>query len=118
MPVTPPPAMSIDPWHNTDIKVDRIHIAKAIEDVTEKKIVDVTTWRPELSKAVKVKPEPRLYPIYAGPVDTQIPIFTAIDAPTPYTDFTTRPGEVEAEYALELPFNNFRFQSPTTVLAA
>lgn len=118
MPATPPPAMSADPWFNTDIKVDRIHLAKAIEHVTEKKKVDVTTSRPELPKAVRVKSEPRLYPIYTGPADTQIPIFTSIDAPTPLADLTTRPGEVQAEYALEMPFNNFRFQSPTAVVSA
>lgn len=76
------------------------------------------TWKPELPKAVKVKSDPRLYPIYPGPVETSAPVFTAIDAPTPLIDLTTRPGDVQADYALELPFNRFRFQNPTTVVSA
>ncbi|KAJ8727614.1 hypothetical protein PYW07_001733 [Mythimna separata] len=118
MPATPPPAMSVhNPWLDTEIiKRDRIHIATDKEQRPNKK-PEIVTWKPEVPKAVKKESEPRIYPIYAGPSD--VPgIFTSIDAPTPLADLTTRPGDVQADYAIDLPFNRFHFQSPTTVISA
>lgn len=112
--------MSIhNPWTDTEIiKTDRIQIAQGKKDRRESKVVDIVTWKPEIPKAVKQEGEPRLYPIYAGPSDVPGPIFTAIDAPAPLVDLTTRPGDVQADYALDLPYNRFHFQSPTTVVSA
>lgn len=87
--------MSINAWPNIetgDIKVDRVHIATPMEDEKHK--------------------SERLYPVYNGVEDT--PPF---DIPT-LPDLTTRPGEVQADFALDLPYNGFRFQSPTTVVSA
>ncbi|XP_022825428.1 uncharacterized protein LOC111355640 [Spodoptera litura] len=118
MPGTPPPALSVhNPWTDTEIiKRDRIHIATDKELKT--KSPEIVTWKPEASKSIKQEAEPRLYPIYAGPSDVSGPIFTAIDAPTPLADLTTQPGDVQADYAIDLPFNRFHFQSPTTVVSA
>ncbi|KAJ2952129.1 hypothetical protein O0L34_g4407 [Tuta absoluta] len=109
MPVTSPP-MSIHSWphYEGDIKVDRIHVAE--EDVKRRSLPDV----PEVSA---VKSNARLYPVYVS-AETSAPVFTSLDAPTPLTDLTTRPGEVQADFAMELPYNGFRFQTPTTVVSA
>nr|XP_021187257.2 uncharacterized protein LOC110374042 [Helicoverpa armigera] len=119
LPATPPPALSVhNPWTDTEIvKRDRIHIATNKEQKTTKG-PEIVTWQPELPKAVKKEAEPRVYPIYAGPSDVPGSIFTSIDAPTPLADLTTRPGDVQADYAIDLPFNRFHFQSPTTVVSA
>ncbi|KAL4707912.1 hypothetical protein ACJJTC_013703 [Scirpophaga incertulas] len=116
MPATPPPSLSVQNWSNNDaIKIDRANIANV--DRKNDQHVDVVTWRPELPKAIKEEAEARVYPVYAGPEGTPA-IFTSIDAPTPLVDLTTRPGEVQADYALELPYNGLRFQSPTTVVSS
>ncbi|CAG9795279.1 unnamed protein product [Diatraea saccharalis] len=111
MPVTSPPTLSVQSWPNNEaIKIDR-------SDVANDRVrgnIDAVTWRPELPKAIKQEAEARVYPVYAGP---EVTPFTSIDAPTPLADLTTRPGEVQADYALELPFNGLRFQSPTTVVS-
>lgn len=114
MPATSPPAMSVDAWNN-NLKMDRIHITKAV-DKNEKK--NGVSWKPELPKAIKMKSEPRLYPIFTGPGETSVPVFTSVDAPIPIVDLTTNPGEVQADYALEMPFNGFRAQSPVTVVSS
>ncbi|KAI5644481.1 hypothetical protein NE865_03588 [Phthorimaea operculella] len=110
MPATPPPSMSIHSWPHFegDIKVDRIHVAE--EDFKKRSLQNV----PEVSA---VKSNARLYPVYVSS-ETSAPIFTSLDAPTPLTDLTTRPGEVQADFAMELPYNGFRFQTPTTVVSA
>lgn len=120
MPGTPPPALSVhNPWTDTEIiKRDRIHIHSAADKELKSKGPEIVTWKPDVSKTVKQEAEPRLYPIYAGPSDVPGPIFTAIDAPTPLADLTTQPGDVQADYAIDLPFNRFHFQSPTTVVSA
>ncbi|XP_075972036.1 DUF1676 domain-containing protein Osi23 isoform X2 [Anticarsia gemmatalis] len=121
MPATSPPAMSVhNPWTDTEIiKTDRIQIAQdKKEQRRESKNSDLVKWKAELPKPVKAEVEPRLYPIYAGLSDIPGPIFTAIDAPTPLVDLTTRPGDVQADYSLDLPYNRFQFQSPTTVISA
>ncbi|XP_049870351.1 uncharacterized protein LOC126369829 [Pectinophora gossypiella] len=109
MPTTPP-STSIHPWpmQAGDIKVDRIHIAR--EDIKE----EANTKR----ESNKLRIEPRLYPVYIGAPETSPPIFTSIDAPTPLADLTTRPGEVQADFALDLPYNGFRFQTPTAIVSA
>lgn len=115
MPATSPPAMSVELWNNANVKMDRIHLSN--KEAKESK-TDVLTWKPKQLKAVKVKSEPRLYPIYSGPLETSVPAFTSVDEPIPLIDLTTRPGEVQADYALEMPFNGFHFQSPTTVVSS
>lgn len=112
VPVTPPPVMPVTTWPNMEtgnVKVDRIHIAKD----NGKNSLEVST-----AGNVRLRSEPRLYPVYVGPPDTSPPIFTAIDVPTPLVDLTTRPGEVQADFAIDLPYNGFRFQSPTPVISA
>ncbi|KAL0832808.1 hypothetical protein ABMA28_000970 [Loxostege sticticalis] len=113
MPGTPPPSMSVqNPWSNNPVvKIDRSN------NNGKSKHTEVVTWKPKLPESVKKEAEARLYPVYPGPDGTP-PIFTSIDAPTSLTDLTTRPGEVQADYALELPYNGLRFQSPTTVVSA
>lgn len=60
-----------------------------------------------------------MYPVFVQPPETSSSsVFTTIDAPVPLSDLTTRPGEVQADYSLELPYNGFRFQSPTPVVSA
>lgn len=117
MPATPPPSMSVqNPWSDhRAVKLDRANVAN--EASKDSKHVEVVTWRPELPKAVKQESEARVYPVYSGPDGTPT-VFTSMDAPTSLVDLTTRPGEVQADYALELPYNGFRFQSPTTVVSA
>lgn len=113
MPATPPPSMSVqNPWPSPVVKIDRSN-----ENGKSFKHTEVVTWKPELPKAVKQDVEARLYPVYPGPDGTP-PILTLFDAPTSLADLTTKPGEVQADYALELPYNGLRFQSPTTVISA
>ncbi|KAM3967189.1 DUF1676 domain-containing protein Osi23 [Aphomia sociella] len=116
MPATPPPTLSVNQWplDSGVINVDRIALADTTENIKEKS--DVITWKPELTKVSKGEMEPRLYPVYSGQQSS--PIFTSIDSPTPLIDLTTRPGEVQADYSLDLPYNGFRFQTPTTVVSA
>lgn len=120
MPATPPPSLSVhNPWTDTEtVKTDRIHIPHDKIEHRTRKTPEKVTWKSELPKPVRQESEPRLYPIYAGPSDVPGAIFTAIDAPTPLVDLTTRPGDVQADYSLDLPFNRFHFQSPTTVVSA
>lgn len=112
MPATPPPSMSVDSWPNIDIgsiKVDRIHVAEDVKRSDTSRKSD---------KANKLRAEPRFYPVYTGIPETPLPVYTAIDAPTPLIDLTTKPGEVQADFALDFPYNGFRFQNPTPVISA
>lgn len=116
MATPPPPSPTQNSWNNhAVVKLDRANVAN--EATKDPKHAEVVTWKPELPKTVKHESEARLYPVYSGS-DGSPPIFTSIDAPTSLTDLTTRPGEVQADYALELPYNGFRFQSPATVVSA
>ncbi|XP_039749758.1 uncharacterized protein LOC120626333 [Pararge aegeria] len=66
-----------------------------------------------------VKQETRQFPVYSGALNLPPPsIFTVVDQPSPLVDLTTRPGEVQADYTLDLPYNGFHFQSPTPVVPA
>ncbi|XP_026755672.1 uncharacterized protein LOC113515611 [Galleria mellonella] len=117
MPGTPPPALSVTQWplDSGVVKIDRTALADTTEVVQDKKD-DVITWKPELIKTTKGEIEPRLYPVYTA---SQTPsVFTAIDSPGSLIDLTTRPGEVQADYTIDLPYNGFRFQTPTTVISA
>lgn len=123
MPVTPPPSMTIhNPWRDTEIiKTDRITKSELSQKSQERttKALDIVTWKPELTNVIKEEEiNPRLYPVYTAPSDVPEAIFTAIDAPTPLVDFTTKPVDVQADYSLDLPYNRFHFQSPTTVVSA
>ncbi|XP_046963415.1 uncharacterized protein LOC124532525 [Vanessa cardui] len=62
------------------------------------------------------KEDLRQYPIYTGL--TSPDQLTSIDSQPTLVDLTTRPGEVQVDYSLDLPFNGFRFQSPTPVVSA
>ncbi|XP_063533099.1 uncharacterized protein LOC134743537 [Cydia strobilella] len=107
---TPPPLSRS--WSNLDtgnIKTDRIHLAAVYTEANDVK--------GETPKFIQRESESRMYPVYPGPDAT--PSFTVIDSPTPLiADLTTTPGEVQADYALELPYNGFRFQSPTPVISS
>ncbi|XP_060801789.1 uncharacterized protein LOC106134622 [Amyelois transitella] len=113
MPGTPPPSLSVNQWpiDSGVVKVDRTSLID--KDGKESK-VKVVTWRSELPKPTKEEIEPRLYPVYQPPPT----IYSAIDAPNSIADLTTRPGEVQADYTLDLPYNGFHFQAPTTVVSA
>nr|XP_026496934.1 uncharacterized protein LOC113401294 [Vanessa tameamea] len=63
-----------------------------------------------------IKEDLRQYPIYTGL--TSPDKLTSIDSQPTLVDLTTRPGEVQVDYSLDLPFNGFRFQSPTPVVSA
>ncbi|CAB3237143.1 unnamed protein product [Arctia plantaginis] len=120
MPSTPPPSMSIhNPWRDNEIiNTDRMQLSQNNKERTTKAL-DIVTWTPELTKALKEEDiKSRLYPVYTAPSKVPDPIFTAIDAPTQVVDFTTRPADVQADYSLDLPYNRFHFQSPTTVVSA
>ncbi|XP_037868643.1 uncharacterized protein LOC110385501 isoform X2 [Bombyx mori] len=120
MPTTSSPSIiAQSPWSNPEngnIKADRVHIAKIPQEA--KSSTKEVNWKPEIPKAVKKDSEPRLYPVYNGLAHSPTAVYSAIDAPAPLIDLTTRPGEVQADLALDLPFNNFRFQSPTPVVSA
>ncbi|KPJ19499.1 hypothetical protein RR48_11126 [Papilio machaon] len=56
----------------------------------------------------------KVFPIYPGNLAGEL----NLDAPNPVVDLSTRPGEVQADYALELPYNRLRFQSPTPIISS
>ncbi|CAG9133135.1 unnamed protein product [Plutella xylostella] len=99
-------------WSNMDPNAKQ---DKSSEKQESKHRLQVT-WRPELPKPVKKESEPRIYPVYEP--DASPPFFTSMDAPLPLADLTTRPGDVQADYSIDLPYNGFRFQSPTPVVSA
>lgn len=110
----PPPLPRHSTWPLEEVfKLDRISKTSGSENTAE-----VVTWKPELPKQVNPS-EPRLYPVYSEPETSSAGgVFTSIDAPTLLTDHTTVPGEVQADYSLDFPYNGFRFQSPTTVVSS
>lgn len=111
MPATPPPALSRHSLWPDNFKLDRR--AEASKQTKEGHVE--ISYKPEVAKT---KEEPRLYPVFMpSPVTSSSSDFSSIDAPTPLTDLTTRPGEVQADYLLDLPYNGFRFQSPTPVVS-
>ncbi|XP_059046086.1 uncharacterized protein LOC131841778 [Achroia grisella] len=116
MPGTPPPALSAPQWPlDSGVKIDRRISADTTKTVKDNN-ADVVTWKPELNKVTKGEMEPRVYPVYT--VSQTPSVFTAIDSPTSLVDITTRPGEVQADYTIDLPYNGFRFQTPSTVISA
>ncbi|KAI8424422.1 hypothetical protein MSG28_002921 [Choristoneura fumiferana] len=116
MPGTPPPSLSKhNSWSNFEsgnIKTDRIDLGAGYTDDPN----DVKHSDSSMTQFIKRKSDPRLYPVYNGSPDASP--FTVIDSPTPLLDLTTTPGEVQADYTLELPYNGFRFQSPTPVVSS
>ncbi|CAK1546027.1 unnamed protein product [Leptosia nina] len=79
------------------------HIAIKGDKIEEKPV----TWKPVLNQ---FKDEaPRFLTHSQAPI-----VSTAIDAPT--LDLTTNPGEVQADYTLELPYNGLNFQSSHPVV--
>lgn len=120
MPGTPPPALSRhNSWSNLEsgnIKSDRIDLGTVYtDDPNDVKHSDTNVDQLK-SQFIERKTNPRLYPVYNGAPDPTS--FTVIDSPTPLLDLTTTPGEVQADYTLELPYNGFRFQSPTPVVSS
>ncbi|XP_023948800.2 uncharacterized protein LOC112053572 [Bicyclus anynana] len=68
---------------------------------------------------IQTEPEAKQFPVYSGVINVPPPsIFSVVDAPSPLVDLTTQPGEVQADYAIDLPYNGFHFQSPTPVISA
>ncbi|XP_053603604.1 uncharacterized protein Osi23 isoform X2 [Plodia interpunctella] len=111
MPATPPPPLSVNQWplDTGAVKVDRTSV---VDKDGKESQVKIFTWRSELPKKEEI--EPRLYPVY----QSSPAVYTSLDAPNSLIDQTTRPGEVQADYTLDLPYNGFHFQSPSTVVSA
>ncbi|XP_072940089.1 uncharacterized protein Osi23 [Epargyreus clarus] len=105
------------PWSidTGDIKIDRIHIADRKDKESLK--VDMKDVKKPETKTIKQEMEPRLFPVYLSSSEPPNEMFSSIDAPS-LVDLTTRPGEVQADYSLDLPYNGFHFQSPSTVVSA
>lgn len=94
----------------SDIKVERVAevlINKAVKNEPNARKVNV--------KAVKT--EARQYPVYTALNLPPPSEFTVEDA-VPSVDLTSRPGEVQADFALDLPYNGLHFQSPTPIVSA
>ncbi|XP_068631441.1 uncharacterized protein Osi23 [Battus philenor] len=96
---------------NSNMENKRDKITKEPSNITKRSIA--VDWKPYNFKDTKPISEDKVFPVYPGNVPT---VFTAVNVPSPIIDLTTIPGEVQADYALELPYNNMRFQSPTTVV--
>lgn len=118
---------SRDNWHN---------IAEARQDLGSnriiKDIINVKNERLNIEDAVNnenvskntIKRAPKesvLYPVRSSAIDLSSQHNLA-STNTPFNqqliDITSRPGEVQADYSLDLPYNGFHFQSPTSVISA
>ncbi|CAH2105760.1 unnamed protein product [Euphydryas editha] len=62
------------------------------------------------------KEDSRQYTVHNG--FTSADILPSSNSQSTLVDLTTNPGEVQADYSLDLPFNRFYFQSPTPVVSA
>ncbi|XP_050343454.1 uncharacterized protein LOC126768980 isoform X2 [Nymphalis io] len=80
----------------------------------DKRIANIGKEMPK-NEAIN-KEDLRQYPIYTGL--TSPDEMTSIYSQPTLVDLTTRPGEVQVDYSLDLPFNGFHFQSPTSVVSA
>lgn len=60
-----------------------------------------------------ISSEAKVFPVYPGTLTGEF----NLNVPSP-VDLTTTPGEVQADYALELPYNGLRFQSPSSVVSS
>lgn len=62
------------------------------------------------------KEDIRQYTVYNG--YTSEDIVPSSNSQSTLVDLTTNPGEVQADYSLDLPFNGFHFQSSTPIISA
>ncbi|XP_045535029.1 uncharacterized protein LOC106717753 [Papilio machaon] len=100
------------PWPNSEYtKLDEIHQNK--EQHNRKRINNVIQ-NPNNIKEEEQNSAAKVFPIYPGNLAGEF----NLDAPNPVVDLSTRPGEVQADYALELPYNRLRFQSPSPVISS
>lgn len=61
------------------------------------------------------KEDIRQYTVYNG--YTSEDIVPSSNSQSTLVDLTTNPGEVQADYSLDLPFNGFHFQSSTPIIS-
>nr|XP_034829874.1 uncharacterized protein LOC117987020 isoform X2 [Maniola hyperantus] len=115
-PVVPRSTNAHNPFTEAgDIQADRTNIA---EHVFEENIKNKREIKRNMNVKA-VKDEDRQFPVYTEVLNLPHPsIFTVVDAPSPLVDLTTRPGEVQADYALDLPYNGFHFQGSNPVVPA
>ncbi|CAK1598801.1 unnamed protein product [Parnassius mnemosyne] len=113
-PQTTLPSMTIyRPGPNSDMiktKLNRVQVKTNEENLKES-----VNSNSEISEESRKNSEARIFPVYPGPSTSEL---TVIDAPISFADLATRPGEVQADYTLDLPYNRFRFQSPTTIVSS
>ncbi|XP_045765569.1 uncharacterized protein LOC123867536 isoform X2 [Maniola jurtina] len=101
--------------HNAFTEADRTNVA---EPVFGNSIKNKRETKRNIN-VKSVKQEDRQFPVYTEAINLPHPsIFTVVDAPSPLVDLTTRPGEVQADYSLDLPYNGFRFQGSNPVVPA
>ncbi|CAG4993027.1 unnamed protein product [Parnassius apollo] len=108
---TSPSMINNSPWPSSDMietKLNRVQV-----ETNKQNLKESVTWKSEISEELKKKSDARIFPVYPGPSTS---VFTAIDDPTSLADVEARPGEVQADYTLDLPYNRFHFQSPTTIV--
>lgn len=61
------------------------------------------------------KEDIRQYTVYNGYTSEDIVPFS--NSQSTLVDLTANPGEVQADYSLDLPFNGFHFQSSTPIIS-
>lgn len=91
------------------IKVDRVHIAET-DDIKLVKRATETISKPDEDNE---QDNAKQFPISNLDV-----LYNPSNELSPQVDLTTSPGEVQADYTLDLPYNGFRFQNPTTIISA
>ncbi|GBP75966.1 hypothetical protein EVAR_54619_1 [Eumeta japonica] len=118
----PPPLPKYSHWPiDTNVKYDRSLVKASNEaDPVVTKLErdtksDKSLFLSEVTKAIKESGEPRLYPVYSETEPTTS-VLSSLHAPNVPIDLTTSPGEVQADYSLDLPYNRIYFQSPTTLI--
>lgn len=115
MGATSPPTLPRQSWPlDGSLKFDR-----KSELNSDQRSIDDVTWKPEVPIQISGQSATQLYPIYKGsPEDDSSGIIASLDAPTPLTDLTTLPGEVQADYSIEFPYNRIHFQSAPAVVSS
>ncbi|XP_013165112.1 PREDICTED: uncharacterized protein LOC106115969 [Papilio xuthus] len=98
------------PWAKSEhIKLDEL---KQYKEQSEDNIIDVIQSTNNIKE--EQNSEAKVFPIYPGTQAGEL----NLDVSNPVVDLSARPGEVQADYALELPYNRLRFQSPTSVVSS
>ncbi|CAH0725320.1 unnamed protein product, partial [Brenthis ino] len=118
---------SQDNWHNIVETRQDLGSNRVIKDIINVKnerlnMEDVVNnENVDKNKIKRVPKESILYPVRSSVIDLSSQ-FNLASTNKPFNqeliDLTSRPGEVQADYSLDLPYNGFHFQSPTSVISA